>query len=232
MHVVQRARHIANLDLDLDEPARLLAGDGIVGPLIRERPGLRPPGTWSPFEVGVAGDHRATGVGRCGEHGRRAPRRAARHSCAGPRATGPHAHVPGGGDARRRRLRGRRPHARTCGSDPLVRSRRRPGPRAPRSQHHARPARRFSRFPGRSRPVDRALHRAQARRARCLSDDRPRAAARLHPDRVAAAATARRSGRALATVARAGGDPPLDRRLAKRPQTYEHKEETWTTPQR
>ncbi len=53
VHVVQRARHIANLDLDLDEPARLLAGDGIVGPLIRKRPGLRPPGTWSPFEVGV-----------------------------------------------------------------------------------------------------------------------------------------------------------------------------------
>ncbi len=53
VHVVQRARHIANLDLDVDEPVRVLAADRIVGRLIRERPGLRPPGTWSPFELGV-----------------------------------------------------------------------------------------------------------------------------------------------------------------------------------
>jgi AraC family transcriptional regulator, regulatory protein of adaptative response / DNA-3-methyladenine glycosylase II len=53
VHVVQRARHIANLDLDLDEPTRVLASDPVIGPLIRRRPGLRPPGTWSPFEVGV-----------------------------------------------------------------------------------------------------------------------------------------------------------------------------------
>ncbi|MGH3085169.1 MAG: DNA-3-methyladenine glycosylase family protein, partial [Gaiellaceae bacterium] len=53
VHVVQRARHIANLDLDLEEPSRRLARDPIVGPLIRERPGLRAPGTWDPFELGV-----------------------------------------------------------------------------------------------------------------------------------------------------------------------------------
>ena len=53
VHVVQRARHIANLDLDVDEPVRVLAADRIVGRLIRERPGVRPPGTWSPFELGV-----------------------------------------------------------------------------------------------------------------------------------------------------------------------------------
>ncbi len=53
VHVVQRARHIANLDLEVDEPVRILAADRIVGRLIRERPGLRPPGTWSPFELGV-----------------------------------------------------------------------------------------------------------------------------------------------------------------------------------
>jgi len=53
VHVVQRARHIANLDLDLEQPSRRLARDPIVGPLIRERPGLRAPGTWEPFELGV-----------------------------------------------------------------------------------------------------------------------------------------------------------------------------------
>jgi AraC family transcriptional regulator, regulatory protein of adaptative response / DNA-3-methyladenine glycosylase II len=53
VHVVQRARHIANLDFDLDEPARRLVRDAIIGPLVRARPGLRPPGTWDPFEMGV-----------------------------------------------------------------------------------------------------------------------------------------------------------------------------------
>jgi AraC family transcriptional regulator of adaptative response / DNA-3-methyladenine glycosylase II len=53
VHVVQRARRIASLDLDLDEPAALLAADPTIGPLLRARPGLRPPGTWDPFETGV-----------------------------------------------------------------------------------------------------------------------------------------------------------------------------------
>ena len=53
VHVVQRARHIANLDFDLDQPASRLIRDPIVGPLLVLRPGLRPPGTWDPFETGV-----------------------------------------------------------------------------------------------------------------------------------------------------------------------------------
>jgi AraC family transcriptional regulator, regulatory protein of adaptative response / DNA-3-methyladenine glycosylase II len=53
VHLVARARRIANLDLDLDEPVQHLAGDSIIGPLLAARPGLRPPGTWDPFEVGV-----------------------------------------------------------------------------------------------------------------------------------------------------------------------------------
>ena len=53
VHVVQRARRIASLDFDLDEPASRLAGDPTVGPLVRARPGLRPPGTWDAFETGV-----------------------------------------------------------------------------------------------------------------------------------------------------------------------------------
>jgi AraC family transcriptional regulator, regulatory protein of adaptative response / DNA-3-methyladenine glycosylase II len=53
VHVVQRARRIANLDFDLDEPTSRLADDPTIGPLLRARPGLRPPGTWDPFETGV-----------------------------------------------------------------------------------------------------------------------------------------------------------------------------------
>ena len=53
IHLVERARRIANLDLDLEEPVHVLAGDPIVGPLLRARPGLRPPGTWDAFETGV-----------------------------------------------------------------------------------------------------------------------------------------------------------------------------------
>jgi AraC family transcriptional regulator, regulatory protein of adaptative response / DNA-3-methyladenine glycosylase II len=52
-HLVSRARRIANLDFDLDEPARRLAADPVVGQLLRVRPGVRPPGTFEPFETGV-----------------------------------------------------------------------------------------------------------------------------------------------------------------------------------
>jgi AraC family transcriptional regulator, regulatory protein of adaptative response / DNA-3-methyladenine glycosylase II len=53
IHLVGRARRIASLDVDLDEPTRRLAGDPTIGPLLKRRPGLRPPGTWDPFETGV-----------------------------------------------------------------------------------------------------------------------------------------------------------------------------------
>src|SRR5215218_2725680 len=53
VHVVQRARRIASLDFELDEPASHLARDPTIGPLLENRPGLRPPGTWDPFETGV-----------------------------------------------------------------------------------------------------------------------------------------------------------------------------------
>ena len=53
IHIVERARRIASLDLELDEPAGQLAGDPIIGPLLRAQPGLRVPGTWDPYETGV-----------------------------------------------------------------------------------------------------------------------------------------------------------------------------------
>jgi AraC family transcriptional regulator, regulatory protein of adaptative response / DNA-3-methyladenine glycosylase II len=53
IHIVQRARWIASLDLDLDEASAQLGDDPIVGPLIRARPGIRTPGSWDAFEIGV-----------------------------------------------------------------------------------------------------------------------------------------------------------------------------------
>ena len=53
MHVAGKARRIANLDADMGEPTEQLAGDPVVGPLLRKRPGLRVPGTWDPYETGV-----------------------------------------------------------------------------------------------------------------------------------------------------------------------------------
>jgi AraC family transcriptional regulator, regulatory protein of adaptative response / DNA-3-methyladenine glycosylase II len=53
IHLVERARRLASLDFDLDEPSRHLAPDPVIGPLLRARPGLRAPGTWDAFETGV-----------------------------------------------------------------------------------------------------------------------------------------------------------------------------------
>jgi AraC family transcriptional regulator, regulatory protein of adaptative response / DNA-3-methyladenine glycosylase II len=53
IHVVERARRIFGLDTDEDAAAATLRGDPLIGPLVDARPGLRVPGTWDPFEVGV-----------------------------------------------------------------------------------------------------------------------------------------------------------------------------------
>jgi AraC family transcriptional regulator, regulatory protein of adaptative response / DNA-3-methyladenine glycosylase II len=53
IHVVQGARRIVNLDTDIEAANRHLALDPIVGALPGIRPGIRPPGTWDPFETGV-----------------------------------------------------------------------------------------------------------------------------------------------------------------------------------
>ena len=56
VHIVGRARQIASLDEDPDAAACFLAGDQVIGPLVTARPGVRVPGCWDPFEVGVRGD--------------------------------------------------------------------------------------------------------------------------------------------------------------------------------
>jgi AraC family transcriptional regulator of adaptative response / DNA-3-methyladenine glycosylase II len=48
-----RARRIANLDADVGAASAVLAADPLLVPLLRARRGLRPPGTWDPFETGV-----------------------------------------------------------------------------------------------------------------------------------------------------------------------------------
>ena len=53
LHIVNRARRIAGLDASLEEPVRQLGRDPVVGPLVRDRPGVRVPGTWDAFETGV-----------------------------------------------------------------------------------------------------------------------------------------------------------------------------------
>ncbi|MGH2843649.1 MAG: AlkA N-terminal domain-containing protein [Solirubrobacteraceae bacterium] len=53
IHVVARARRIFSLDAPCQETARCLAGDPIIGPLARGRPGLRVPGSWDAYETGV-----------------------------------------------------------------------------------------------------------------------------------------------------------------------------------
>jgi len=53
IHVVHRARRIASLDFDLDEPLAQLSGDSLLAPLVSAHPDLRVPGTWDPFETGV-----------------------------------------------------------------------------------------------------------------------------------------------------------------------------------
>ena len=53
IHVVERARRIFGLDGAVDEAARHLGPDPVIGRLMATRPGRRPPGTWDPFETGV-----------------------------------------------------------------------------------------------------------------------------------------------------------------------------------
>jgi AraC family transcriptional regulator of adaptative response / DNA-3-methyladenine glycosylase II len=53
IHVVQRARRIFDLDADLGPAIAGLRADPVLRPLLRIRPGLRMPGAWDPFEIGV-----------------------------------------------------------------------------------------------------------------------------------------------------------------------------------
>jgi AraC family transcriptional regulator of adaptative response / DNA-3-methyladenine glycosylase II len=51
--VARRVRGIFGLDTDLEAASAALADDPLIGPLLAARPGLRVPGTWDPYEIGV-----------------------------------------------------------------------------------------------------------------------------------------------------------------------------------
>jgi AraC family transcriptional regulator, regulatory protein of adaptative response / DNA-3-methyladenine glycosylase II len=51
--VAHRVRDMFGLDVDLEAARATLAGDAVIGPLLAARPGLRVPGTWDPYEIGV-----------------------------------------------------------------------------------------------------------------------------------------------------------------------------------
>ena len=53
IHVVQQVRHLFNLDADLLAAAAALSRDPLLAASIRSHGGLRVPGVWDPFEVGV-----------------------------------------------------------------------------------------------------------------------------------------------------------------------------------
>ena len=53
IEVVSRARRIFNLDGDVAAAGERLAADPRLAPLLQRVPGLRPPGAWDGFEVGV-----------------------------------------------------------------------------------------------------------------------------------------------------------------------------------
>jgi AraC family transcriptional regulator of adaptative response / DNA-3-methyladenine glycosylase II len=49
-HVAAAARRCFDLSADPERIALTLDGDSLLGPLVRQRPGLRIPGAWDPFE--------------------------------------------------------------------------------------------------------------------------------------------------------------------------------------
>lgn len=53
LHIVQGARRVFSLDVDLDTANNRLNTDPYLRSLVEARPGRRVPGTWDPFEVGV-----------------------------------------------------------------------------------------------------------------------------------------------------------------------------------
>jgi DNA-3-methyladenine glycosylase II len=52
-HLAQRARRVFDLDSDPLAASEHLAGDPVLAPLVRADSGLRLPGTWDAFEVGI-----------------------------------------------------------------------------------------------------------------------------------------------------------------------------------
>jgi AraC family transcriptional regulator of adaptative response / DNA-3-methyladenine glycosylase II len=53
IHIVERAARMLGIDTDISAGEVMLAGDALLGPTVQRHRGLRIPGAWGPFEVGV-----------------------------------------------------------------------------------------------------------------------------------------------------------------------------------
>ena len=51
--IVQRVRHLFDLDASTDDIARVLSADKVLRPLVKSNPGVRVPGAWGGFELTV-----------------------------------------------------------------------------------------------------------------------------------------------------------------------------------
>ena len=218
IHVVERVRRIFGLDTDIDAAAATLRGDPLIGPLVDARPGLRVPGAWDPFEVGVRAilgqqvtvSGASTLAARLVErHGTPVPglgQVGLRYTFPTPDSLAA-ADLDGLGIVGTR-IAAIRAFARGGGGRGGA-SGRQPRPRRSRGVDH-RAAR-----PG---PMDGRLPRLAARRAGCLPGHRPgadpvgrRTGRSAGTDRP----VARRTGRGMATVAGPGRRPPVDGRRAR-----------------
>ena len=199
---VERTRRMLDADCDPVAVAEAFAGDPVVGPLARRRPGLRVPGHVDGDElavravlgqqVSVAGA-RTLAARLTAQHGRRA----------GPADRGTDAPVPRRRDARR--ARPRRPADAPCPGPCAGHALRRLGGRFDRPGPGHRPRRGASRpaRAARHRPLDRRLHRA----ARTGPPRRVPADRRRHADRARAAWPRSRPGRASCPGPGAPGAP-------------------------
>ena len=53
IHIVERAAHMLGVDTDVDAGEQQLARDPMLAAILRQQTGLRVPGAWAPFEIGV-----------------------------------------------------------------------------------------------------------------------------------------------------------------------------------
>ena len=211
IHVVERARRIFGLDLDLEVANERLGDDPNIGPLVRKSPGLRTPGTWDPFEAAVRAicgqmvsvASASTIVRRIVErHGTEVP---------GLQTLGLSRVFPSARDPRRRRPRRSRPHCHPgrSGSRAGPGGRRRVAPSRPRSLAGA--LRRLDVPAPRPWTLDGALPGLAGRRPRRLPGVGPRSPASPRaPAGPAGLDTRRRGGkRRVAALALGRGHPPV-----------------------
>ena len=211
IHVVQQVRRLFNLDFDLEAASAALGDDPVLKTRIASLPGLRVPGAWDAFEVGVRAivGQQVTVAGAGTIIGRVVAR-------SGTLVPGlaqfglthvfPGAETLAAADLAGTGLTG----ARIAAIQSFARSVVDGTVRLDRSQTLDEQVATVAAVPG-LRPLDGAVPGAPPRRGRRISGRRPRPAAiaRSSDRRAADAAHGGRDGRAMAPLASIGGNPPL-----------------------